>query len=110
MAVVLFQQAGESHGVRSLKFKHLTSDRMTESKTISMETETPHRVTAVTINLNRAAILVVAHYGMMQVTHVYTNLVLPASIKLELHQRIAISALKGLIVSDRMFSPIIIRR
>ena len=110
MAVALFQQAGESHGVRCLKIKHLTCDRMTESKTISMETETPDRITAVTINLNGTAILVVANYGMMQVTHVYTNLVLPASIKLELHQRIAISALKGLIVSDGMFSPIIIGR
>ena len=110
MAVALFQQAGESHGVRCLKIKHLTCDRMTESKTISMETETPDRITAVTINLNGTAILVVANYGMMQVTHVYTNLVLPASFKLELHQRIAISALKGLIVSDGMFSPIIIGR
>ena len=110
MAVVLLQQAGESHGVRSLKFKHLTCDRMTESKTISMETETPDRVTAVTINLNGTAILVVANYRMMQVTHVNTNLVLPASFKLEIHQRKAISALKGLIVSDRLFSPIIIGR
>lgn len=102
-----FYERSECGRIRCLELEGLACDRMAEGKTKSMEANATNRVRTVVISLNGAAILVVAHNGVMKVLHVDTYLILATSLQLEFHQRVAILAFHGSIVRDGIFPTIV---
>ena len=64
---------------------------MTETEYIGMQTEATNGIVG-------AAILVIAHYGMTEVGHVYANLVFTSCHQLTFHQRIAATLLQYIII------------
>ena len=70
---------------------------------VGMKAHTPDRIHVGTI-------FQVAHYGVLQILHVHTNLVLAPCFQFQFYQRVFLRALQRAVVRDGVFSTVVVVR